>query len=213
MFTLNVTVYSRLPDLNEPQPPELPETPLYPKLRTNTPSPSMTYPHFPYREMTPLYPNHRFVWEYHKDFADHFNLTPLIQINTTVLSSAWEGNVSQGHWNVTVQKPSGGEESRAFDHLIVANGHNHYPNIPTWPGRENWLTSSPDSGPRREILHSIFWRNATKYKGRNVLVVGAGASGSDALLHVGPVAEKVHIIFELYVWHLYQDAGVPFFEG
>lgn len=184
-------LFSRLPDLNDPQPPELPDTPLYPDLRTNTPAPSMTYPNFPYREMTPLYPNHEYVWQYHRDFAEHFDLIPLMQFNTTVLSSAWVGDAKQGHWNVTVQRSSGMKESRIFDHLIVANGHNHYPNIPTWPGQELWLASNPQPGPRREILHSIFWRNATKYEGRTVLVVGAGASGSDAVLHVGPVAKKV----------------------
>jgi len=151
----------------------------------------MTYPHFPFREMSPLYPNHKYVWEYHKDFADYFNLTPLIHFNTTVVSASWEGNAKRGLWNVIVQNVSGQNESRSFDHLIVANGHNHYPHIPSWPGQKDWLASSPSSGPEREILHSIFWRNATKYEERTVLIVGGGASGSDATLHVCHVAKKV----------------------
>lgn len=78
-----------------------------------------------------------------------------------------------------------------FDHLVVANGHNHYPYIPTWPGQDAWLNAETTDGPQREILHSIFWRNGTKYEGRTVLVIGGGASGRDAALHTAPFARKV----------------------
>ncbi|KAJ7686585.1 hypothetical protein B0H17DRAFT_1072034 [Mycena rosella] len=57
-----------LPDNHKPDPPSIPETPLYPLLHTNTPVPSMTYPGFHIRP-------------YHRRYADHFNITPWIQFN------------------------------------------------------------------------------------------------------------------------------------
>ncbi|KAF9815099.1 hypothetical protein IEO21_04796 [Rhodonia placenta] len=53
----------------EPHPPEVPETPLYPLLKTNTPHPTMTYPHFPFAEGTTLFPRWDAVERYHADFA------------------------------------------------------------------------------------------------------------------------------------------------
>lgn len=84
---------------------------------------------------------------------------------------------------------------KSFDHLVVANGHNQYPSIPTWPGQDEWLKNSPSSGPKREILHTVFWRDPSRYAGRTVVVVGGGASGRDAALHTGPVARKVRTLF------------------
>jgi putative flavoprotein involved in K+ transport len=53
---------------------------------------------------------------------------------------------------------------------IVATGYNGTPWIPDWPGRESF------SG---ELVHSVAYRNPAPYRGRDVLVVGAGNSGAE----------------------------------
>ena len=175
-------------------PPRLPETPLYPDLKTNTPHPTMTYPHIPFRPMSPMFPTHEYVWQYHVDYARDFDLYHYIRLNTTVESSTWVGNSSVGKWNITVRDIHANKRSHAlFDHFIVASGHNHYPYTPSWEGQADWLKGKTKDDQPREILHSIFWRNATKYENRTVLVVGGNASGRDVALHVGPVASKVSI--------------------
>lgn len=152
----------------------------------------MTYPHFPFRPMSPMFPTWDYVELYHADFATHFNLYPYIHLNASVESASWIGNSTDGNWNISVQEQQTGRSSFAlFDHFIIASGHNHYPYIPTWEGQEDWLKERTRNGQQREILHSIFWRNATKYENRTVLVVGGNASGRDVALHVAPVAEKV----------------------
>ena len=156
----------------------------------------MTYPHFNFRPMTNLFPTHEHVWQYHRDYAEHFNLTSLIRFRTSVEKAEWVGNGTEGFWNVTFGSPhyndlegdkEGREEHAVFDHLVVANGHNHYPNIPNWPGQDEWLNAKEG----REIIHSIFWRNGTKYEGKNVLVVGGGASGRDIVMHTSTHCRKV----------------------
>ncbi|KAF8842361.1 FAD/NAD(P)-binding domain-containing protein [Paxillus ammoniavirescens] len=181
-----------LPDPDPPSPPHLPETPLYPLLRTNTPVPTMTYPGFPFRPNTPLYPRHQYVEQYHQDVASHFNLRPYIMLEHTTVSASWSGTPAAGHWDLRILDSDGQEIRKSFDHLIVASGHNHYPHIPTFAGQEEWLRNSPIGGQQREILHSMWYRGPERFAGRTVVIVGAGASGLDAVRQVGSVAAKVY---------------------
>ena len=54
--------------------------------------------------------------------------------------------------------------------VVVATGYNGAPFIPDWPGLEAF------SG---ELVHSSHYRNPEPYRGRDVLVVGAGNSGAE----------------------------------
>lgn len=181
-----------LPDPHTPRPPHLPETPLYPRLHTNTPHPTMTYPGFPFPPNTPLFPSHEYMQQYHVDYAEHFNLTRFIHLNHRVIAAGWAGNSTHGQWKVEVARTDRPHDEaeivrRSFDHLIVANGHNHYPRSPHWPGEDGWLASAPSGSPKREILHSIFYREPERYANRTVVIVGGGASGRDAALQIGPL--------------------------
>ncbi|EGN95030.1 hypothetical protein SERLA73DRAFT_77046 [Serpula lacrymans var. lacrymans S7.3] len=181
-----------LPDPNPARPPELPETPLYPLLHTNTPIPTMTYPGFPFPPNTPLYPSHEHVEQYHQDYANHYNLMPHIMLNHTVLSSSWTGNSTNGVWNVVLRDHNHNKIIRTHDHIVVANGHNHYPHTPQFAGQDAWLRNSPVDGPKREMLHSIWYREPEKFTNRSVVVVGSGASGRDAASQVCIKARRTY---------------------
>ncbi|KAJ3557315.1 hypothetical protein NM688_g1537 [Phlebia brevispora] len=187
-----------LEDPNPPHPPTLPETPLYPRLRTNTPHPTMTYPGFTFPPKTPLFPTYEYVQQYHADFATTYNLTSHIHLNHTVLAAGWNGTREEGKWVVDIGRTDVPEQvvRKSFDHLIVANGHNHYPRIPHWPGEDEWLANTPIGSPKREILHSIFYRYPERYINRTVVIVGGGASGRDAALQVGPLTETYQSLKE-----------------
>ncbi|CDO72046.1 hypothetical protein BN946_scf184943.g81 [Trametes cinnabarina] len=183
-----------------PSPPELPESPVYPLLHTNTPHPTMTYPNFTYPPLTPLFPSHEYVQRYHYDFADHNGLLPYVRLFHKVAAASWVGNADGGQWEIEVhelnaddpREPPAKTFKKTFDHLVVANGHNHYPHIPKWNGTEGWLANTPAGTPKREILHSIYYRWPQKYTNRAVIIVGAGASGRDAALQVGKVARVAY---------------------
>ncbi|KAG5653578.1 hypothetical protein H0H81_012085 [Sphagnurus paluster] len=182
-----------LPDPDPALPPEIPETPLYPLLRTNTPVPSMTYPGFPFTPGTALYPAHEEVEAYLVRYATHYNLTRRIRFNHKILEASWLGSPAAGQWNVSYYDANGATRHGSFDHLVVATGNNHLPRIPTWPGQEEWLANSPPSGAKREIVHSVWYRGPEKYRGLNVLVVGTGSSGRDIATQIIPYAEKTYI--------------------
>lgn len=182
-----------LPDPHLHSPPDIPETPLYPLLHTNTPVPSMSYPGFPFPPGTPLYPSHEHVREYHQRYAMAHNLTQYIQFNHEVLETRWVGNSEYGHWNISVRNGTNEIHLENFDHLVVASGNNHVPRIPVWPGQDEWLKNGPDHGPKREILHSIYYRGPERYFNKSILIVGTGASGQDVAIQVSKIATKTYV--------------------
>jgi hypothetical protein len=54
--------------------------------------------------------------------------------------------------------------------LVIATGHNHTPRLPDWPGKAAFTG---------ELIHSSAYRNPALFRGRDVLVVGAGNSGAE----------------------------------
>ncbi|WP_225845382.1 NAD(P)/FAD-dependent oxidoreductase [Streptomyces sp. HPF1205] len=54
--------------------------------------------------------------------------------------------------------------------VVVATGHNHTPYVPDWPGRDAF---------RGDLVHASRYRDPAPYKGRDVLVVGAGNTGAE----------------------------------
>ncbi|KAG8920993.1 hypothetical protein FRC02_000493 [Tulasnella sp. 418] len=183
-----------LPDFTETTPPDLPETPLYPRLQTNRPHPLMTIHGFPYPEMTNLYPSHEHVWQYHRSIVDRHSLAPYIHTNHTVISSTWLGNSTQGKWVLEVNTANE-TTTHQYDHLIIAAGNLHHPHIPEFKGLNEWLRNPASSGRKREVLHSIYYRNPERYRDHSVVVVGGGASGQDIVNQIrGYAKETFHSI-------------------
>ncbi|KAJ3514233.1 hypothetical protein NLJ89_g2488 [Agrocybe chaxingu] len=183
-----------LPDPRGVTPPELPETPLYPLLRTNTPVPFMTYPGFPFTEGTPLFPSHEYVQTYHARYADELNLRGHIRFHHRLEKAAWEGPSKEGFWNLTISdRKKGVVQTKTHDHLVIASGNNHIPHIPTWEGQDEWLANSPPGGLKRRLIHSIYYREPEEFTGQSVLIVGNGASGRDASTQLEGLAREVFI--------------------
>ncbi len=70
-----------------------------------------------------------------------------------------------GGWRLTA-----GARHHDSSHVVIATGYNHTPHLPDWPGRDTFTG---------EVVHSAAYRNPAPYRGRDVLVVGAGNSGAE----------------------------------
>lgn len=95
--------------------------------------------------------------EYLREYAAEFDLD--VRCNCRVHT------IDRPEW--TLQTSDGAIEAR---HVVVATGYNGEPRIPGWPGRESFTG---------ELLHSSDYRNPERFRGRDVLVVGAGNSGAE----------------------------------
>ena len=74
--------------------------------------------------------------------------------------------MGDGHWAVETETG----ETFTGTTVVVATGYNHTPVPPQWPGVETFPG---------ELVHASAYRNAAPYRGKDVLVVGAGNTGSE----------------------------------
>lgn len=108
----------------------------------------------------PDYPSHRQILAYLRAFASAYRLNDNVHFNTAVQSAVqtaagWKINLASG-------------ESKFYTWLIAASGANWHPRIPSFPGSF--------AGEHR---HAVTYRTPDEFRGKRVLIVGAGNSGCD----------------------------------
>ena len=133
----------------------------YQSLHVNSENKVTAYQDFAFPASAPIYPDHLQMAQYLEAYADHFGLRAQIRFQSRV--TALEQLPGEG-WMVQL-----GDGSRArFDAVVVASGHQGVPSHPPF---------APDF--TGEYLHSHSYRAPEPFKGKHVLVVGAGNSACD----------------------------------
>jgi putative flavoprotein involved in K+ transport len=132
----------------------------YDDLRLNTPGWMSTQPGYrASRRRYGEYPT-RDAWiRYLEDYAAHHRIDVRFGTQVRRLEPADEG------WRLETD----GEGLRAR-FVVIAMGFDRDPELPDWPGRDSF------SGG---LIHSSAYRNSEPYRGRDVLVVGPGTTGSE----------------------------------
>ncbi|KAI1487277.1 hypothetical protein F5X96DRAFT_160478 [Biscogniauxia mediterranea] len=74
-----------------------------------------------------------------------------------------------------------------FDAVVVASGHYHVPYVPDIPGLSAWKERYPD-----RVMHSKKYRDPEPFRGKTVLLIGAGASSLDVAKEVEQLGGKVY---------------------
>jgi dimethylaniline monooxygenase (N-oxide forming) len=154
----------------------------YRSLHINTSRGLMAYRTYPMPDDYPDYPNHFQIARYFDDYVDHFALREKIHFRTEVLSVV----PVDGEWEVRVRERDGGEESRRYRAVLVANGH-HWD--PRWP-------EPPFPGSDRfegEQIHVHHYREPEILSGKRVLVLGIGNSATDIAVESSRIAEKTFL--------------------
>jgi putative flavoprotein involved in K+ transport len=90
-------------------------------------------------------------------YTAHHRLEPRFGIEATRIDR------QDGHWSV--QTTAGSRPARV---VVVASGYTRVPSLPRWPGAFD--------GP---VVHAAEYRNPRPYRGQDVLIVGAGNSGTE----------------------------------
>lgn len=161
----------------------------YQSLHIDTSKWRLAFEDFPVPEDWPDFPHHAQLLQYFNDYVDHFGLRESITFNTAVTDAA---RGADGRWKVTLSTG----ETRAYDALVVANGHHWDARLPTYPGTFNG--------------HQVHSHNYTDpfmpydFRGKNVMVVGGGNSAMDisSELSQKPLAENLYISMRRGVWVL-----------
>jgi len=129
---------------------------------------------FPMPREYPDYPSNREILDYSRRFARAFGLYEAIQFNTAIEHVEQQGEA----WRVTLA----GGETRHYRALICATGVNWSPRLPRHPGDFNG-----------EIRHSVSYFSPDEFRGKRVLIIGAGNSGADIACDAAANADAAFI--------------------
>jgi hypothetical protein len=162
-----------------------PHSSAYRTLHLNTSRTRTEFADYPMPRDWPDYPDHARIAGYLHDYAEHFGLLDRISLRHTVERVTRAG----ASWDVTVRGPDGTTTIQRYAAVVVANGHNSTPQVPTYPGEASVAQ-----------LHSHDYRDPAQLAGRRVLVVGGGNSAMDIVVDASHVAASTLLSLRRGVW-------------
>ena len=153
----------------------------YANLHIDSSRANLGYSDYPIPASWPDYLSHRQFLEYLIAYAEHFGIGPQIAFRTSVeavepFNDGWSLRLSTG-------------QSRAYDAVIVANGHLSEPRLAEFPGEFSGT-----------IVHSHHYRDPAPYDGKNVVVVGIGNSAVDIAVDISRRARSVVLSTRRSAW-------------
>jgi cation diffusion facilitator CzcD-associated flavoprotein CzcO len=166
--------------------------------------PFTQFPDFPMPDRYPDYLHHSQVLAYLRRYAEHFGLLDVIEFGTSVErcvprpGGGWEVEL---HHAADAGPPAAADgsdrtgtevEVRHYRDLVVANGHNWDPKLPTYPGQD---------GFGGELLHSARYKSADQLAGKRVVVVGAGNTGCDVIVEAAQRADVAYHSTRRAYWY------------
>ncbi|NSY10185.1 NAD(P)-binding domain-containing protein [Agrobacterium tumefaciens] len=153
--------------------PENPGTPIYESAHFISSKWTSYFYGFPMPDHYPDYPSYRQILDYIRSFARAFGLHDHITFNTSVVSA----EPVDGRWKVTLSTG----EVRTYAGVVACPGVTWHASIPKFPGMESF---------KGEIRHSVSYRRPDEFRGKRVLVVGAGNSGVDIACDAAKFADR-----------------------
>ena len=137
---------------------------------------------FPMDDDVADYPSHRELQRYFAAYADRFALREHFRFGCRVTAVEPIGDGAAPLWRLRWTEGDGAERSAEFKAVVIANGTLAEPNMPRFDGNF--------SG---ELLHTSAYKSAEVFKGKRVLIIGAGNSGCDIAVDAVHQAASVDI--------------------
>jgi cation diffusion facilitator CzcD-associated flavoprotein CzcO len=132
-----------------------------------------------------MYPGQQEIHDYLKRCVERYELAPYICLNTRFHEAVW--NEAEGVWHATA-----GEGMRIRARVLVSGiGGLHVPQYPKLKGIEHF------AGPK---FHSSTWDHDVSLDGKNVAVVGTGASSIQFVPQIAPRAGKLFLFQRTPPW-------------
>jgi hypothetical protein len=167
-------VYERHHDVGGLWDPKNPGSPVYDSAHFISSKTQSHYHDFDMPAGYPDYPSNRQILAYMRSFADAYGLRPYVHFATEVKEAALEGN----GWRVVLSTG----ETRRYGALVCANGTNWHASLPSYPGEF-----------AGEMRHAVTYRSMDEFRGKRVLVIGAGNSGCDIACDAAQAADHAFI--------------------
>jgi cation diffusion facilitator CzcD-associated flavoprotein CzcO len=189
-----VVVFDRTPDVGG----VWSATRRYPGVTTQSAKSTYALSDFPLPRDYPEWPDGAQVQAWLLDYARTFHVVEHLRLGTEVVSARPDGSA----WNLDLRDVATG--SRSFDlldRLVVCNGVFCEPNVPVYPGAEEYAAA----GGR--VLAGTEFHDAEQARGRHVVVVGYGKSACDVTVPISEVAARTDVIARQLLWKVPRKIG------
>lgn len=158
---------------------------VYPGCACDIPSHLYSFSFEPNASWSRMYPTQPELLQYLRGVAAKYRLHPHTRFGAEIQQAVWE----QGQQRWRVETADG---RRFFGRVLLsAMGPLHIPAIPDLPGRD---------GFRGPAFHSARWDHAVDLAGKNVAVIGTGASAVQFIPHVAKQAAKLTVFQRTPPW-------------
>jgi Flavin-binding monooxygenase-like len=137
---------------------------------------------YPFPDDYPDYPDRVQALDYIRGFARDRGLEEHITLGVGAETAA---RSSEGGWDVELSDG----RTRHYSHLVAATGHQWEPRYPIYPGEF-----------AGETIHSRDYRSPELFRGRRVLIVGAGNSGCDIACDAAIAAQHAALSVRRGYW-------------
>ncbi len=157
----------------------------YPGCACDIPSHLYSFSFAPSTEWTRMYPGQKEIHDYLKRCVEHYGLASYLRLNTRFHEAIWDE--SEGLWNATA-----GDGMRIRASVLVSGmGALHVPHYPELKGLERF------QGP---AFHSSSWDYGVDLTGKDVAVVGTGASAIQFVPQIAPRVAKLYLFQRTPPW-------------
>jgi 4-hydroxyacetophenone monooxygenase len=154
----------------------------YPEAGVDTPNHFYSFSFAPNLDWSSNYSKRQEVWDYQRKVFEDSGLRPHTHFSTEVISMHWDEVRHQ--WKVSTRDAKGLEQTRWFNVVITAVGNLNQPKMTSVPGLESF---------KGNWWHSAKWRDDVPLQGKEVAVIGTGASAMQFLRTVATQARQVTI--------------------
>jgi cation diffusion facilitator CzcD-associated flavoprotein CzcO len=132
-----------------------------------------------------MYAGQEEIWEYLKACAKRYGVLPHIRLKTRLREALWDE--AQSLWHVVA-----GEGMRIDARVLVSGiGALHVPNYPDLPGIGRFAGTA---------FHSATWDASVQLEGKNVAVIGTGASAIQFVPQIAPLVGRLFLFQRTPAW-------------
>lgn len=148
---------------------------------------------FPPPAECPNYMRHEMMYKYISMIAQKIGAERCIKFYHQVESiSPADDYQETGRWVVAVRDTRNNIKTRTtFDGVMVCTGHHSCPNMPSFPGMEEF---------QGKIMHTHCLKRVNGFEDQRVVVIGVGNSGLDAAAEISNVAKQVYVSSRRGTW-------------
>ncbi|MCU1601345.1 MAG: hypothetical protein JWO22_2054 [Frankiales bacterium] len=156
-------------------------------------------PYLPYPDSWPTYCPKDKLADWFESYAEAMELN--VWTSATMTDAVYDE--SEGRWTLSVELPTGVRVVRPRD-VVLATGAAGEPRVPELAGREAFAGT---------VYHSSEHTDASQWKGRKAVVVGACNSGHDIAQDLCEAGAEVTLVQRSSTYVMSQQHGIPAIFG